>query len=173
MSVLVLATVLLCIVSIVFIILIVLRLRCPIEEPSPEWLETFSLGPYRPLLEALGDCDFSFVSREAGFQFGLHRRIQHQRARVFRDFLNRYVRDYNRLHALARATLVCVNEDRSDVMIRLIQLRVAFSLSLFRAELGYALSRTGLGSASAQILLSPLERINGSVCKVIVEVATA
>ena len=173
MSVLVLATALLSLISIAFIILIILRLRRPAEKPCPEWLHTFSLGPYEPMLQALGDGDLSFISGAAGFHFCLPGKLRRERTRIFRNFLNRYIHDYNRLHALARASVASSTTDQSGMFIRLMQLRLTFSLSLFRAEMAYALSRTGLGTASAQILLPPLERVNGGMCKVILDVVTA
>ncbi len=134
-----------------------------VEDITPEWLETFSVSFYRPMGDILDVEDFAFLSSQPGFDPALYRKFRRDRLEIFRQYLNRMISDFNRLHLTARLLLAHAPEDQSDVMLRLIRLRVLFTISVLRVEFRYALCRAGLHAVSVTSLITRLEEMSRQV----------
>lgn len=134
--------------------------RCQLEEITPEWLESFSPSAYYPMQSLLADEDFRFLSRQPGFDLSLYRKLRRERLHIFRQYLTRLIIDFNRLHAAARVLLAHGHEDQSDLVPKLLWLKVRFSAAVIRAELSYALCCLGFRSLAARAVILRLEEMN-------------
>lgn len=139
-------------------VLIRLYCRCALEEISPEWFQEFSPSAYYPMEGLLAEEDFEFINRQPGFDPALYRKLRRERLQIFRQYLYRLIRDFNRLHAIARALLARGGEDRSEQLTRLIALKWQFTGSVIRAELRYRLCWVGFQSLPVRGLIANLEQ---------------
>ena len=110
---------------------------CGLEEVSPEWLEGFSAALYYPMEGLLSDEDFRFLSRQPGFDASLYRKLRRDRLRIFRQYFVRLIRDFNRLHAVARALLAESKQDNTELVMKIVVLKFRFSLSVLLVEVSY------------------------------------
>jgi hypothetical protein len=149
----------------VFLVPVLVRLlrRSNMEEVTPEWLENFTTAAYYPMEGLLADEDFRFLSRQPGFDFSLYRKLRADRLRIFRQYLNRLIGDFNRLHAVARFLVAQGSEDRSEVASQLILLRLRFSVSVLRVEASYLLCRFGWRPLAIGNLIARLEDMSGQL----------
>jgi hypothetical protein len=85
----------------------------------------------------LSNEDFTFLSRQPGFDASLYRKLRRDRLRIFRQYFLRLIRDFSRLHSIARALLAETTEDHSDLLMKMISLKVRFSLSVLYVEMNY------------------------------------
>jgi hypothetical protein len=138
-------------------VLIRLMRRCAIREIPSDWLENFSVASYYPMEKLLAEEDFKFLSRQPGFDLSLYRKLRRDRLHIFKQYLNRSIVDFNRLHAAVRAILPYIPEDRSDLAGRLIWLKVRFSCAAIRAEISYRLCLLGIGTLAVHSLIAELE----------------
>lgn len=134
--------------------------RCRVEDVSPEWLESFSPSIYYPMQGLLADEDFRFLSRQPGFDLSLYRKLRRERLNIFRQYLVRLVLDFNRLHAVARMLIAHGSVDRSDLLGRMIRLKIRFTLAVFQAELSYTLCCFGFRSLAARAMILRLEEMS-------------
>lgn len=134
--------------------------QCRIEETTPEWLETFSPSSYYPMQGLLAEEDFQFLSRQPGFDYSLYRKLRRERLHIFHQYLNRIIRDFNRLHAAARVLVVHGHEDRSEMVGQLMWLKVRFSLAAVQAEFSYLLCWLGFRSLAARAMILHLEQMS-------------
>lgn len=134
-----------------------------IEDISPEWLENFSPSSYDTMRNLLAEDDFKFISRQPGFDLQLYRKLRHDRLRIFRQYLNRMIRDFNRLHLAARAILANSPEDCSELATRLIWLKVRFSMSVLKVQMNYFLCYAGVSYVTASVLIVRLEEMSAQL----------
>jgi hypothetical protein len=149
----------------VFLVPVLSRLlrRSNLAEVTPEWLENFTTAAYYPMEGLLADEDFRFLSRQPGFDFSLYRKLRADRLRIFRQYLNRLIGDFNRLHAVARFLVSQDTQDHSDMAGQLILLRLRFSLSVLRVEASYLLCRFSWRSLALGNLIAGLEDMSGQL----------
>lgn len=133
------------------------------EEITPEWLENFSLDRYRSMSGLLANDDFAFLSRQPGFDLSLYRKLRRERLFIFREYFNRLIVDFNRLHLTARILVADGEGDSSDLAAVLFQLQMRFYVAVFRTEYSYIMCRLGLGTLSAQTLLEPLQALSDRI----------
>lgn len=154
-----------CGISFVLVAPILFRLyrRCRIEEITPEWLESFSPSTYYPMQGLLADEDFQFLLRQPGFDLSLYRKLRRERLTIFRQYLNRLILDFNRLHEAARVLLAHSREDRSDLVAQLVRLKLGFTVSVFQAEFSYLLCRVGVGSLAVRTMIVHLEEMSSQL----------
>ena len=131
--------------------------KASVEELTSEWLESFSVATYYPMQRLLSDEDFRFLSTQPGFDVSLYRKLRRERLHIFRQYLLRLIVDFNRLHMAARLILARSNRDRSDVVIKLMGLKLRFSLAVLEAECSYLLCRIGFRFIAARRLIVALE----------------
>ena len=134
--------------------------RTAVEEITGEWLEGFSVSAYYPMQGLLSDEDFTFLSRQPGFDESLYRKLRRERLHIFRQYLIRLILDFNRLHAVARMILARSNQDRSDAVAKLMRLKVQFSLAVLQAECSYLLCCIGFHFLAARRLIAVLEHMS-------------
>ena len=75
-----------------------LFLKPAIGEVTPQWLEEYSPERYRSMANLLANDDFSFLLRQPGFELSLYRKLRRERLAIFRQYLDRLVLDFRRLH---------------------------------------------------------------------------
>jgi hypothetical protein len=130
---------------------------------TPEWFATFSMANYDPMEALLREEDFEFLSRQPGFDLALYKKLRRERLRIFRQYMNRLIADYHRLHAVARVLLADSSYDRSDTLLRLVLLRANFAAAVFRAEGNYLLCCLGFRTLEVRALLVRLQQLNAQV----------
>jgi hypothetical protein len=130
------------------------------EEISPEWLNSFSHSIYLPMDGLLNNDDFAFLSRQPGFDLSLHRKLRKERLKIFHQYLERMIIDFNRLHLAARLAVSQSTSDQSHLLSQLISLKVRFSMAVMRAEFRYHLCLCGLPSPSVKTLLLHFEELS-------------
>lgn len=140
--------------------------KCTVDDITPEWLENFSPASYYPMEGLLAEEDFKFFCRQPGFDLSLYRKLRQDRLRIFRQYLNRLILDFNRLHATARAILASSPEDCSEFVTQLIWLKIRFSIAVLRVEANYLLCRFGFRSLAASVLIVRLEEMNARLSSI-------
>jgi len=141
-------------------VLIRLRRQSLPSELTVEWFENFHISTYTPMRGLLDQDDFQFLSRQPGFDPSLYRKLRRDRLRIFREYLNRLVVDYNRLHTLASFVVSQSSEDQSRLFAQLLSLRFQFWLSTMQVEFSYLLCRLGARSVSIGGILQQMEEIS-------------
>ncbi len=134
--------------------------RCSVQEITSEWLENFSVSSYYPMEGLLNDEDFKFLSREPGFDLSLYKKLRRERLRIFEQYLNRSIVDFNRLHTAVRAIVPHLPDNGSEIVGRLIWLKFRFSGAVLQAQASYWLCLLGIGSLSVRSLISQLEQMS-------------
>jgi len=137
-----------------------LFLKPAIGEITPQWLEEYSPERYRSMANLLANDDFSFLLRQPGFELSLYRKLRRERLAIFRQYLDRLVVDFRRLHLTARLLSAQNSEDSSDVAQKLFKLQWHFHLALVRTEFEYSLCRYGLATVHVQRLIEPLRSLS-------------
>ena len=127
------------------------------QEITPQWLESFSVEAYYPMQGLLSDEDFTFLSRQPGFDESLYRKLRRDRLHIFHQYLCRLVADFNRLHALARLILARSSQDQSDIVSRLMILKLRFTVAVIQAECSYLVCYLGFRFLAARKAISLLE----------------
>ncbi len=134
-----------------------------VEEITPEWLKSFSLDRYRAMSGLLADDDFAFLSRQPGFDLSLYKKLRRERLQIFRQYFNRLIVDFNRLHFTARALVARNHQDSSDLAALLFQSQMRFYAAVLRAECSYVFCRFGLRAPNVQALLEPLQALSEQI----------
>jgi hypothetical protein len=130
------------------------------QDITSEWLENFSVSSYYPMEGLLSDEDFKFLSRQPGFDLSLYRKLRRDRLHIFKQYLNRAIIDFNRLHTAVRTLLPYTETDSSDIVGRLIWLRLRFSYAVLKAQLSYWLCVVGFRSLAVRELILHLEEMS-------------
>jgi hypothetical protein len=134
--------------------------KAAMEEITPEWLESFSVAAYYPMQDLLSDEDFTFLSRQPGFDESLYRKLRRERLHIFRQYLIRLIIDFNRLHSIARMILARSSQDRSESVAKLMKLKFQFSLAVLQADCSYRLCCIGFRFLAARTLIGVLENMS-------------
>jgi hypothetical protein len=161
-SALALAPVLILFPVLAFLVPVLIRLLRHSQpcELTVEWFENFQVSTYAPMRGLLDQDDFQFLSRQPGFDPSLYRKLRRDRLRIFREYLNRLVVDYNRLHTLASFVVSQSKEDQSKLFAQLLSLRFHFWVSTMRVELSYLFCHLGARSVSTGRILQQMEEIS-------------
>ncbi len=160
---LVLTPIVLFIATLIFLLPVLLRLlrQCHLSDVTPEWLESFSPLTYRPMEFLLAEEDFEFLVRQPGFEASLHRKLRRERICIFRQYLNRLIADFNRLHVYARFLTTQSQMDQSNLFAQLVWLRVRFSFTVLRVEGSLLLAYFGYQPRVVSKVIARLEDMNG------------
>jgi len=96
------------------------------------FLESFSLGAYRPMLRLASQMDRKFLSSAHGETLaGCYRKIQRQ---LLREYLRDASKDFNRLYAIATAKSVQAVSDPGDLSMALFEQQMTFILLVWGIE---------------------------------------
>jgi hypothetical protein len=131
-----------------------------LEDVPPDWLANFSPESYRPMELLLAEEDFNFLLRQPGFDRALFKKLKKDRLRIFRQYLNRLIGDFNRLDLFARFLISRSQDDHSAVLGRLIWLRVRFSVTVLRVEASLVLVYLGYQPRVVSHAIKQLEEMN-------------
>lgn len=134
-----------------------------VDEISPEWLQSFSPTIYLPMERLLNGEDFAFLSSQPGFDLSLYRKLRRERLKIFRQYLNRMIVDFNRLHLAARSAISTGSGDHSAMLPALIALKFRFSAAVLMVEFRYSLCLLGLSSLGARTLLLHLQELDSQL----------
>jgi hypothetical protein len=160
---LVIAPLLLFLAVVAFLIPVLAKLlrQYHLKDVTPEWLESFSPSSYKPMEVLLADDDFNFLLGQPGFEASIGKKLRQDRVRIFRQYLNRLIRDFNRLHVYARFVISQNREsDQSAAFSRLIKLRIRFSTTVLRLELSLALAYFGFQPRLASRVVAQLTEMS-------------
>jgi hypothetical protein len=135
--------------------------QCHLADITPEWLESFSPVAYREMEILLAEEDFEFLVRQPGFEASLQRKLRRERILIFRQYLHRLIADFNRLHVYARYLITQSRLDQSNVLARLVWLRVRFSFTVLRVEASLLLSYFGYQPRVVSQAIARLDEMNG------------
>lgn len=130
--------------------------QCHLEEIPPDWLESFSPAAYQPMEMLLAEDDFNFLVRQPGFEASIGKKLRQDRVRIFRQYLNRLISDFNRLHVYSRFLISGSRVDQSSLIWRLVWLRVRFSITVIRLELSLTMAYFGLQPRLASSVVAQL-----------------
>jgi hypothetical protein len=134
--------------------------KTTIDEITPEWLESFSVERYRPMLGLLAEEDFTFLVRQPGFDPKIYKKLRRDRLDIFDQYFSRLILDFKKLHLTARYMVARAPEDHSDVVVQLVRLRYAFAIAAFQVHFRYLLCRAGLGTLESKVLLVKLQQMS-------------
>jgi hypothetical protein len=130
-----------------------------LSEITAEWIESFSVSTYYPMQGLLNSEDFTFLSRQPGFDFTLHKKLRRERLQIFRCYLDRMIVDFNRLHLVAKYAIANAKEDRSDLLKQLVWVKLRFTKAVLQAELNYRMCQLGYQSLGAKALIGSLDQL--------------
>ena len=164
-SALLLTPVVLFAVSLCFALPVLSRLfsKCREDEVTSEWLESFSPATYYPMQGLLSTEDFVFLSRQPGFDLSLYRKLRRDRLYIFRGYLRRAIVDFNRLHYIARIAIAKAPHDGSDLVGKLIWLRLRFSVAVLNAQASYLVCCLGFRVLAARAVILRLEEMSAQL----------
>lgn len=128
--------------------------------------EEFTPAAYYPMKSLLSDEDFRFLAGQPGFDRSLYSKLKRERLVIFRQYLRRMIQDFNRLYLATKILISQHPEDHSDLAIRLMRLRVKFTLSVINAEFSYVLCRFGYRSIAVTAMIARLEELGGEFVRI-------
>jgi hypothetical protein len=134
--------------------------KTSLDDITPEWLESFSVDRYLPMVGLLADEDFAFLARQPGFDSAIYKKLRRERLEIFDQYFSRLVLDFKKLHLAARYMVARAPEDHSDVVLKLVRLRYAFAVSAFHVHFRYLLCRAGAGTLESKVLLVRLQQMS-------------
>lgn len=134
--------------------------KTSLDDITPEWLGSFSVERYRPMLGLLAHEDFAFLVRQPGFDITIYKKLRRERLEIFDQYFSRLVLDFKKLHTTARYMVARAPEDHSDVVLKLVRLRYAFAISVFQVHFRYLLCRVGIGTLESRVLLTRLQQMS-------------
>lgn len=108
--------------------------------------------------QLLAKDDFLFLSHQPGFDSSMEKKLRRERMRIFREYLCRMVKDFNRVHALIRWQIAQSDDDRSALATELIKLKFRFCRALVLTECCFFLCRFTTVSLRVRSLVSCLEQ---------------
>jgi hypothetical protein len=130
------------------------------SEFTADWFENFQVAVYAPMQGLLAQDDFLFLSRQPGFDPLLVKKLRRDRLRIFREYMNRLIVDYNRLHTLAYFVISQSTEDQSVLFTHLLSMRFRFWLATVQVEFRYALCYFGANSISLAEILTQVDSLS-------------
>lgn len=126
---------------------------------DPQWLEDFSISKYRPMLRLLSEDDYEFLASQAGYQGKIASQLRSERRKVFRAYLRNLVRDFHRLHQVAKLMAIYSSYDRPELTAALLRQRVTFSLAVFAIRGRLVLHTFGVGVVDVRHLIGSLDHL--------------
>jgi hypothetical protein len=132
-----------------------------LSDVTPEWLESFSPATYQAMEILLAEEDFDFLVRQPGFEASLRKKLRRERIWIFRQYLNRLIGDFNRLHVYARYLITQSHVDQSNLLGRLVWLRIRFSFTVLRVEASLLLAYVGGKPRVVSQAIARLDEMNG------------
>jgi hypothetical protein len=130
---------------------------------DPAWLEEFSIAKYRPMLRLLSEDDYEFLASQAGYQGKIASQLRAERRKVFRAYLRNLVRDFHRLHHVAKMMAVYSIQDRPEFATALLKQRIVFSVAVTGVRARLVLHTVGIGAVDVRNLIETLDQMRSNV----------
>jgi hypothetical protein len=140
--------------------------KTTIEDITPEWVESFSVERYRPMIGLLSHEDFAFLASQPGFDPSIYKKLRRERLAIFDQYFSRLIVDFKKLHATARYLVARSDEDLSDLVMPLVRLRWSFALAALQVYLRFQLCKFGIGTVHAQLLVIRLQQMSDQLTAV-------
>jgi hypothetical protein len=134
--------------------------KTTLDDITPEWIESFSVERYRPMLNLLSNDDFDFLSSQPGFDQSIYKKLRRERLAIFDEYFKRLILDFKKLHTTARYLIAQETEDHSEYASKLMQIHVAFTMAVFQVHMRYLCCKVGVGTMEAQILVKHLQQMS-------------
>lgn len=142
-------------------------------EAPVDFLNTFSPERYRPMLRLLSEEEFLFLAAQPGYRKDLGKAFRRNRIRIFRAFLARVDRDFRRLHAAARAALVCSPDAQTELASLLVRQRLTYLRATLAIEFRLGLYRLGLAPMELPGMVELLEGMRSQLAAATPQTAPA
>ncbi len=131
-----------------------------ISPDGNQWLMSFSVEKYRPMLRLLDPQDQKWLKKQPGFDCRCARRLAKRRAHIFAQYLAEAASDGRRLHATAWQLAVPADRDVRELSAFVSLQPWKLDLFLLRARLGLALYP--LGAVDPKPVFTALESMSRS-----------
>ncbi len=116
-------------------------------------------GRYRPMLRLLSANDIELVASNKA----LCNKLRKQRLSLLQDYLGCLTKDYGRLLAGLRASMVASNVDRPDLADALAKNQMLFVIAVCRIEYRIWLYRFGIGTIDVSGLVNAIDALRAQV----------
>ncbi len=127
--------------------------------PEADWLRTFSVVKYRPMLRMLSEDDYRWLASQ-GLDPASIRRLRSERRKIFGTYLSNLIRDFHRLHLAARMLLLASQEDRPEMAARLVSVKVQFHKAVLRVRFQLLLHDLGFRNVDVSALVNGIEAVH-------------
>ena len=117
----------------------------------------FSISRYQPMEYLLSDEDFAFLASQSGYEPEIGARWKRERRRIFGLYLDELKRDFQRLHAEARAMAANADAESTGLVGILMRQQVTFWRATAGLEVRLALRAAGIGKVDVRPLIELLE----------------
>ena len=106
-------------------------------EPLAEWLADFSVASYEPMKRVLDESEFEFIARQPGYRPYIGKMLRRERKAVFKMYLRRALRDFNRMVSIAKLMIVYGEESKAGFAraLWLEQMKFYFTIYALRSRL--------------------------------------
>jgi hypothetical protein len=147
------------------VILLVRKLAGPetVAQCDAEWVNSFSVNKYRPMLRLLDGPDYKFLATQRGISKKAIRKLRAERRAIFREYMRNLVSDFNHLHLAARMLLIYSHQDRPDLAASLLRQRVRFGLTVASVECRLLMHAAGVGTVNVSALVESIEAMRTSI----------
>ena len=125
------------------------------SEPSP--------NKYRPMERLLREDDFRFLAGQPGFSPKMGRRFRAERRRIFRGYLRHLRTDFRGMSQTVQALMVHASDDRRDLAIAVIRLRLLFAVGMLAIETRLLLHTVGVGTVDVSGLVESFETMQAQI----------
>jgi hypothetical protein len=130
---------------------------------SPQWLDGLFVEDYAPMERLLDRSDFEFLAAQPGYRRENGKQLLALRRKTFCEYLGLLIRDFNRLHFLARHMLVHAAEDRPEFAQALGRQRLRFYFLVCEVRCKVALYPLGWTAVDVPQLVHALERLRNQI----------
>lgn len=125
----------------------------------------FSLARYEPMGRLLCEEDLLFLRAQPGYTAEIGRRFSRERRRLFRLYLRELSRDFQLLHAHARAVVASLAAENSPLVGLLLRQQVRFWYEMAAVELKLSLSWAGTGTVDARGLVDAVGIMHAEISR--------
>jgi hypothetical protein len=126
----------------------------------------FSRARYEPMDHLLDPEDLLFLEAQPGFRPEIGKKFIRERKRIFRLYLRELARDFNRLHAHARAVVASLPAHHSPLVGLLLRQQLRFWYQMAAVEMQLALNGMSAGPIHARGLIDALAAMHAEISRV-------
>jgi len=120
---------------------------------TAEWIEELSNDHYRPMLRLLDGEDLQILRSQPGFGPEQVRAFRRDRARIFREYLNRLNTDFACVSMALKIVMLQSEQDRPELASTLFRYQVRFAAGMISVQARLILFEAGVGTIHVDNLL--------------------